>query len=453
MNDYAFTQRIWWTWDHRTNWTGEPAGAQSFGCDNPYLRGAERFLADYRAAIDRAAAYGINGIVIWGFLRDSHGGIAAARQLCDYAVSKNVRILSGVGTSVYGGFYYEGEHEFSARTWLARHPDLRSLGPDGRPENSLCPAKPENQRWLRDGVRWLFETFAIGGLNLEYGDYKVCHCPDCVASRAADDSGDPDFYKDMVRSILPTIEAARLAAPDAWITYATYTGFDAAMRARLPGFVARLPEAAICQWTATYLLDSPEDLSGVPGRRRKKADWPDGLGPPTRRNAVLWHQGGPWGVGSGPSVCIQLIAEVCRKAARAGIDGLVCYGEVGDWCPASRLNYTALEYFARRPEGDLASFATEALAPRLFLGDEEEARTYLAVLVPASRELDALRRDEGTAFGAILRAQRDARGEEGLVRLQLWEFLYHRVIDRILVESYCRARAQGTDTAEVQLCD
>ena len=62
------------------------------------------------------AEYGLNGLIIWGFIRDSHGGVAASRELCRYAAERGVRVLPGVGTSGYAGYVFEGNHRYNAHT-------------------------------------------------------------------------------------------------------------------------------------------------------------------------------------------------------------------------------------------------------------------------------------------------------------------------------------------------
>ena len=70
----AFPLRYYWTWDHSTNWVLDDPGNQFFGCHNQYAKRPETFLEDYRRLVEHCIAMRFNGIVIWGFLRDSHGG-------------------------------------------------------------------------------------------------------------------------------------------------------------------------------------------------------------------------------------------------------------------------------------------------------------------------------------------------------------------------------------------
>ncbi|MGC9317744.1 MAG: hypothetical protein ACP5KN_06900, partial [Armatimonadota bacterium] len=245
-------QRYLWTWDHRMEWAGETPGRRTMGGGGRYHKTAEEYVQDYHRLIDymhRETSF--NAIIIWGFLRDSHGGVEAARQVCDYANERGIRIIPGVGTSGYQGYYYEGEHRYNVTTWLREHPELRALGEDGSPRNALCPSKPQNVQWLKDGYRWLSETFDIGGVNFEIGDFFVCHCEDCKRARAAIPGDAPDHYKDMAISIGPVARLAHELTPEAWLSYATYTGFTPEMAQDPPAWVELIPEQIICQWTLT----------------------------------------------------------------------------------------------------------------------------------------------------------------------------------------------------------
>ena len=157
-----------WAWDSRLDW-GAP-GKASTAVGGPYLKPADSFLDDGKRCIDFMADHKFNGLILWGFLRDAHGGVAASQELCRYANRRGVRILPGVGTNcAYGGYYYEGKHPFNMKTWLDEHPELRALDKDGKPRDerdnegrsldSACPSKPANQQWLDRGAKWLFENF------------------------------------------------------------------------------------------------------------------------------------------------------------------------------------------------------------------------------------------------------------------------------------------------------
>jgi len=157
-----------WSWDSRMTWDDEPSNIQTrmAVADKKFLysKRPESYLAGFRRLVDYCAAQGIWGIVIWGFLRDSHGGIDAARDLCAYARDNGVAILPGAGLCSYGGYYYEGEHPYNLDTYLRAHPGRGSVARvdgDGRTVGPvLDPSLEANRRWWREGLEWMIETFA-----------------------------------------------------------------------------------------------------------------------------------------------------------------------------------------------------------------------------------------------------------------------------------------------------
>jgi hypothetical protein len=404
----VFPYRLFWTWDHSTNWALGQEGQVDWGVLNEYVKPAEAYTDDYARLIDWVSRNRINGVVIWGFLRDRHGGIGAAQQLCDYATARGVRILPGVGTSFYGGFYYQGDHLFNAATWLRRHPEYAALDRRGRATDRLCPSEPANQEWLREGTHWLFETFDIGGVNLESGDFMVCFCARCQALRAGFGEADPDFFKEMALSLAPVAEEILRIRPDAWITYGTYTGFNpgplprdlgdpnpevvlnlANMGSADPWLVRALPPESIGQWSLTAMvhqepvamLDFLDD--GSPEGMWAAPSWPAGLQPPSQHSIGLLHQGSQWySRGRGHtrySVEIASIKEACLHGVQVGLEGLAITGEASPAYTACELNYLALAHFSYHPADSLRAFARRALAPRVGgVEAAEEFVTYLA---------------------------------------------------------------------------
>jgi len=210
INPYSPWQPIWklqrdkpalpnsyfWTWDHSTNWMLDDPGNLNFGCHNRYLKQPNTFLEDYRRLIDHAAGLGVKGVVIWGFLRDSHGGIEYARQVADYAAARNVALKPGVGTNSYGGIYYEGDHLYNIQNVLRQHPGANLTAANGRPHSrGICPTHPAFVDWLQEGMQWLFREFNLGGANLENGDFLVCHCARCRERLADWPKDEPAFWR------------------------------------------------------------------------------------------------------------------------------------------------------------------------------------------------------------------------------------------------------------------
>ena len=116
-----------WCWDARMTWDDEPENIQTHMAAAekrfPYPKRTESFQVGFRRLVDYCSANGIWGIIIWGFLRDAHGGVAAARDLCLYARDRGVSILPGVGLCAYGGYYYEGSHPFNLVSYLQKYPE------------------------------------------------------------------------------------------------------------------------------------------------------------------------------------------------------------------------------------------------------------------------------------------------------------------------------------------
>src|SRR5262249_33682356 len=248
-----------WTWDHSTNWALGTEGLQENGAENPYMKPADAFLRDYKKVVDYMSDHKLNGLIIWGFLRDKHGGVKSAQELVQYAHERGVRILPGVGTEYYGGYYYEGDNEFSTTAWLSRGPtDLRLMDANGKLlMNAICPSKSANQQWLRKGAEWFFNTIpGLGGVNLENGDFMACQTEDCRRTRSLA-GNDANYYWDMMVTQLPIIERGSKIGPQAWFVFATYTGFTQdelwkdttpeKIHAKIPKFCQQYPPAAICQ--------------------------------------------------------------------------------------------------------------------------------------------------------------------------------------------------------------
>jgi len=354
-NNRGFKYRFFWTWDHSTNWDLNETGLQESGCHNPYLKRPQAFLNDYKRVIDYMSAHGLNGLIIWGFLRSGHGGIKSAQALCDYADKKGVKILPGMGVLSYGGVWYEGEHRFNLDTHLKKHPDLAAVDQEG---NQLlghavaCPSRRENLEWMEQGVAWLADTFNIGGVNLETGDYGICYCPQCRAAADRSSNGTRVSFADMARIYPVLAKILRNKIPDAWISYATYTDFqgtDLFNSRHMPGsessLLSRIPEYAIAQWTLTSMLEQGENAAGKNTL-------------PTRHNIGFFHQGSQWSGGRYEPVA-GIIKKACDIAQTNKLEGLVTHGEVSPASVPNELNYLAFEYFTKHSDGDIKDFALE----------------------------------------------------------------------------------------------
>ena len=210
----AFSKRMFWNWTHCTNWDDDPTRVHrtkhvdTDGTLEPYLAQPNGFVDTFKKVIDFQADHKLNGLIIWGFINDAHGGLATAQSVSQYAKANGVRILPGVGTQGYGGFYFGGNHPYNVTTFVDRHPKIKLMvQADGKPmPGTPCPSDPTFQQWLREGADWYFTTLKdIGGVNLEHGDFFQCHCPDCKKQRSLPEN-DKNYHWDMMATQVPVIQ-------------------------------------------------------------------------------------------------------------------------------------------------------------------------------------------------------------------------------------------------------
>ena len=426
-----------WTWDHRTNWVLDDPGLVSFGCGNKYMKRPETFVEDYRRLTDLASGLGIGGIVIWGFLRDSHGGIEAARKVADYAVSKGVSIMPGVGTNWYGGCYYNGDHPYNIETFIAKHPEARLVnkawemgGKYGA--TGISPTHPLFAEWLKEGIQWLFREFSIGGVNLENGDYIVDSSEASEMHKKNWPADDPDVFRTQYLSYKPAIHAVEDLLDDRLVTYATYSGFNpgevpadqpqtwAYMRCKRPAILDRLPQSAVCQWTLTDMLFSnPLPLAaylddGSPREVFDNPNWPRNLKSPAGRAVGYLHHGNGR---TRYSLIISTIKEACLRGYLSGLEGISIYGEVTSRYIPWALNYLAFSHFTHWPEDTMRDFGRKTLGQVLGSADDGEAFIETLSLWQGGT-LSQVQRDDVHVRTEALAYKVSSRGE----RLESWHF-------------------------------
>ena len=86
--------RMFWTWDHSTEWALNRPGAHTHGSCNEYGRSTESFVQDYTALLRWCGHHDIDAVVVWGLLRDCHGGLESAKRLCDVAARYRSRSIT-----------------------------------------------------------------------------------------------------------------------------------------------------------------------------------------------------------------------------------------------------------------------------------------------------------------------------------------------------------------------
>jgi len=369
-------------WDNRTNWgSGSLASGEEshYSVPSKYQNSPETYLTDLKKIVDFMSEQRLNGLILWGFLRESHGGVAAAQEICKYAEERGVRILPGVGLTGHGGFFYEGDNSFNLDNWVKAHPELRAVDLNGEfRDHTLCPEKAANRTWYRDGLKWMYQNFKIGGLSLEMGDFFVCYCNDCKKARQTMGGKDPDYYKDMARAVSFVAEEAHKLDADSWISYAAYTGFDfdsiqnppywarSSLKVTAPfppEFVRLIPDFAICEWSLTEVY--------------QKNLWPSPFRAPAAHNigSLQW--------GNGPSktnnqLFYKRIQEITHQVISSNIEGLVFYGEEPLDRPNEELNYLTFARFSFNPALEADDFSSRVIA-RLYGGDEA-AKKLLKIL-------------------------------------------------------------------------
>ena len=436
----ALPNSYFWTWDHSTNWMLDDPGMLNFGCDNRYLKRPETYVEDYRRLTDLAAGLGVKGILIWGFLREAHGGVGSAKRVADYAAANRVAIKPGVGTNMYGGVYYEGDHPSNTDTFLKKYPDARSVDEKGQPRASMvCPTYPGFKAWLTEGVQWLFREFNIGGANVENGDFLVCHCPRCKKLAATHNDDEPLFWQHQLLGYAPVMAAIGDQLADKFVTWATYKGFvpgsapkkqkhmGAYMQCQRPAVVDKLPKDAICQWTLsgmvhqkalplTTFLDN-----GVPAEALSNQIWAADVKPPSRRGVGYMHQGTQWYTPKRYDQVVSTIKEGCLRSYRAGLEGVSIQGEVSTMHLPWALNYLAFSHFIHWPEDSLRDWGRKTLGQVLGSEDEGEAFAELFAHYDAGSLTDAQRKDLDAKYHSL---QRDVSRGRNLQRYWFWRWLY-----------------------------
>lgn len=396
----GLTYRTFWTWDHSTNWELSQVGQQEIGVFNPYGKPPGGFLRDYQRCVDFCSKNRIAAIVIYGFLRDSHGGVAAAQELCAYATERGVRILPGIAIGSYGGCYWEGDNRFNLATWLKADPQHaatleRGVGfqiadlafPLNFPRSdytlSACPSAPETMAWMEEGVAWLTETFQLGGINIEAGDYGVCGCARCVARRDNEAEaarrgkvhGDYWSHTDMADNFPRLYRTAKAIKPDLWMY--SEIQWDNLLEPVAQEAQRRLPTGGIYQHTTnrTYW-----------GRIRRELtrDYVESL--PTQPNVLRCQFACQWNGDERSeryALNARVFGEMSRLCAERGMHGLTIWGEPSPYHATVELSYLAFARFSWEPALTWDRFIAHDAAP--LLGGVEAADEFVRI----AEEIDA----------------------------------------------------------------
>lgn len=379
-------QTMLWTWDARMSWSWP--GMQTVIVDE------DAYLKNYTTLIDYAAETGIKAIVIWGFLRSTHGGIGASYKVTEYASKKGIRIMPGVGVRSYGGFAYEsGRHEikdecakWSIDQLLLKYPEFRAVDEEGQvnwwshinadifanDHGDACPSKTkELLGWYLEGIEWMYKTFEIGGMWLEMGDnLTICQCRDCLERRGS--QSDRGFsvlsYEDEALWMPPLTRKALDMRPDSWMSYTHNLVYNKETcnnpSAGLVKLLESIPKDATTVWTISDIgMDADKVLEDCDECEAYRLM----LKPPeprTKFNITYWGLGGHWLL-YGLDGCQQYtqMAKIIKKGRAMGHTGICIYGETGDSCNSmtgrvqmNEINYLAMVDFCNEPDLTVEEF-------------------------------------------------------------------------------------------------
>lgn len=268
---------ILWCWDSRMTWDDESGTVTGNMAVSdrpfPYMKKAESYVIGFRRLIDYCAINGICGIIIWGFLRDCHGGVKAAQDLCKYAADKGVSILPGVGLCSYGGYYFEGDHQFNLNTYLRKHPERISAADNFGIKVSpvLDPSLKANQDWWRDGLEWMLEHFKIGGIDFEMGDFIVNLSAEAAKARAELGFEADGNILDIVVGTKNLMEHAVKLRPDNLFINSTYRGYHQIAGFPKMNYLKPFPEQIAWEYTLKNMIklaDFPYEFLNAPEHRK-----------------------------------------------------------------------------------------------------------------------------------------------------------------------------------------
>ena len=388
-------QRFGWCWDHSTNWTPGVHGRQTIGTNRSYEKRPEVFLSDFERLLDFLGGKGFKGLCVWGLIRESHGGVEAARHVVEYGRRRGVSVTPGVGLFTYGGAFYEGQHEFNAETFALAHPecvaavtqewperlcftrrDDGTLAPDlagaylrrKHPWVQLCPSKPEVLAWVKDAVSWVIEALSLDTIMLEGGDVFTCRCDACRARRKRP-RDDRVSLEDLCQGYVPVVEHLHRHHGGVKIQCETYGApglAPAATPATNGGFIPEdcvssidaIPEPAQLQLTYNFIL--PEN----------RLNLPESI---ARRGLLRTECGTQWR-GPRSHCCVDVISAQCRACRKLGIPAVSIFVEEPDTTPAHWINYKAFEVFSK-DDVPVDAFIERDIAPHL--GGLDRAREFI----------------------------------------------------------------------------
>ncbi|MFC1712488.1 hypothetical protein ACFL6S_02400 [Candidatus Poribacteria bacterium] len=376
-----FDYRTFYTWDHSTNWDLTQPGIRVGGCHELYEKPPQAFMEDYTRLIDYMCQLGLNHVIIWGALRDTHGGAKTLRKLVKYGMTNGVRVAPGVGVNCYGGVYYEGDHEYSLVSLLQKHPELAAVDENGKPmlgdqnprRSIACPRNKKVIDWTLRSIRWLMEDVGPSAIHFETGDYGVCHCKICKSTGAR---GKRVSNEDMAEILPPIVAEVRSLETDCWLSYNHYTGYTREMMNNPPAFARQIPGDVICKWGVSWMLAPELTRSPDQGWGATERMSPE-VRPPTAVNMAHLHFGtGWWNCSPRGTLEIARFFRSFPLVSKVGFQGICTHGEESSLNPPAELNYHIYAALAENPTASPEDIAKRSVSG--LYGDEELAVAILA---------------------------------------------------------------------------
>lgn len=369
--DHPMPYRILWTWDNMI-------------CNS---LSTESYINEYKTLIDFLATWDFNGLILWGFLNDDHGGIEAAREVTDYARQKGLRLLPQVGAGGYYGFYVHSDHEFNLNTFVEKHPHLQAEMRGQavlHDEVFICLYQEQSLDWIRRGTRWLVENFPIGGVNIETNENRgidTCRYAQQATAQEPNRLRYPTSYSDLVRAVPIIYNEVIKQMPDAWVLYAT---FKPPWWSRMEDawLLEQLPAGAVAQWNIELEINT------------------DSIPSPVKKNVALihnldwsYHLGAfspTWGFSGFRCFTPELkrARTFAQNLYENGVDGFVIGNGGSPVMPDNEINYIAYMEFSRHPDMTIEEFSEQYIA-RLY-GRNAEPLVRQLMLQPVTESMQEI---------------------------------------------------------------
>jgi hypothetical protein len=177
--------------------------------------------------------------------------------------------------------YYEGDHPYNLDTYLRQHPERAGKArEEGGRTNSgrgrevapvLDPSLEANQQWWREGLEWMLDTFEIGGVDYEMGDFIVNVSPEAEAARKALGFDADGNILDTVVATKGLMRRAVERRPKGIFIDCSYRGYHMIKNFPAMSYAQAMPKETVWEYTLTGMVNRPEfpdKFAGAPNHRK-----------------------------------------------------------------------------------------------------------------------------------------------------------------------------------------